>query len=475
MDPAYYPGVVERVGLLDKRPRLTAYIAAAVLALLAIGLRRWLDMLGPGIVPFALFYPVVLACALLGGLGPGLLALTLTTIAATMFWIEPLGLLSATPTGLVNLALFLLSNTAMITVALLLRASYRRLRQSEARLSLSQDVGQIGIWDLDLKTGALWWSPSFYKLTGLAPDDPPSVDAVLDRIHPSDRAQADAAFHAARRGTDRLDLEFRFIRDDGTTIWLAGRAELFRDAQGRPSRLLGINFDATPRRTIESERDRANALLQTFFESLPGAAFAKDREGRYLLGNPVFAQAVGQGDDDFTGKTDLELLADQEQARIIMANDRAIIQSGETRQLREALVLPNGQMSYWLPVKALFKDAQGQPQGLMGISLDVTERRKSEQRLRFLADEIDHRAKNLLGVVQSIVRLTRVDNVADFKAVLTGRIRALGRAHSLLAASRSVGIEPLVEVASEEEMRIAVDAGSKVRRSRLMHLRRFRN
>ncbi len=439
--PAYYPGMVERSGLLDAGRGLSAYAVAALVAVLAVGVRKWLDIFGPDIVPFALFYPVVLACTLLGGIGPGLLALLITSTAARLFWIEPLGLLSLSPSGLVNLCLFIISNATLITVAHLLRASYRRLRRSEARLSLSHDVGQIGIWDLDLRTGALWWSPSFYTLAGIAPGEEPSVRAVLDRIHPEDRPLADAAFEAARRGLDRLDLEFRFNRDDGSTIWLAGRAELFRDEQGRPSRLLGINFDATPRRTIESERDRANALLQTFFDSLPGAAFAKDCQGRYLLGNPIFAAAVGHGPEFFIGKTDLDVLADKDQAREIMANDQAIIASGEVCQIEEALLLPDGEMSYWLAVKAPFKDPLGQPQGLMAISLDVTERRRSEQRLRVLADEVDHRAKNLLGVVQSIVRLTKVEDVAGFKAVLTGRIRALARAHSLLAASRWDGVD----------------------------------
>ncbi len=440
-DPAHYAGVIERTGLLESRRRVIAYGGAVLLALLAIGLRRWLDVLGPEIVPFTLFYPVVLACALLGGIGPGLVAVALTSAAATMWWIEPVGLFSLSPVGLVNLVLYLLSNTAIITVAHLLRTSYRRLRQSEARLSLSQDVGQIGIWDLDLKTGGLWWSPAMRTLTGIAPGQPPAVDAILSRIHPADRERVEVAFDAARCGHDRFDVEFRFNRDDGRMIWLAARAELFRDAQGTPSRLLGINFDATPRRTIESERDRANSLLHTFFDSLPGAAFAKDREGRYLLGNPIFAEAVGHGPEFFIGKTDLEVLGDDEQARVIMANDQSIIAGGEIRQLEESLLRPDGEPSFWLAVKAPFKDAQGQPQGLMGISLDVTEMRKAQQRLRFLADEIDHRAKNLLGVVQAIVRLTKVEDVAEFKAVLTGRIRALGRAHGLLAASRWDGVD----------------------------------
>ncbi len=437
----HYPGVVERLGFFSGRARWRTYLFAVALTLAAIGFRRWLDVFGEGIVPFVLFFPVVLACTVAGGIGPGVVSLALSAIATAIFWIEPRGLLALTPAGAVNIALFIVSNGAMIAVAHLLRTSYNRLRQSEARLNLSQEVGQIGIWELDLKTGVLWWSPSHYKLTGFAPHPHPNVTAFLDRIHPADRERVEAGYEAARQGHDRLDLEFRFIREDGSTMWMAARAELFRDAQGQPSRLLGINFDATPIRTIASERDRAHTLLQTFFDCLPGAAYAKDTEGRILLGNPGFATAVGHSPEEFLGRTDLEFLRDQDQARAIRAHDEAVLASDTAMQHEDDLLLPDGRMSHWLSIKTPFRDAEGQVKGLVGISLDMTERRRAEQRSRLLADEVDHRAKNLLGVVQSIVRLTRVEDVAAFKSVLSGRIRALARAHSLLAASRWEGVD----------------------------------
>jgi len=433
-----YRGLTEPDGLCANRPAWIAYCAAILLTGAAVGIRRSMDVFGSGLPPFALFYPVVLVCTLFGGMRAGLLSLAIASVAGIYLWFEPDGFLAMSGLQLFGFGLFVFSNLVTILVADRLRITLVRLRESEARLSLSQDVGRIGIWDMDLRSGSLWWSPSFRQVTGISADQPPSIKAFLARIDDADRPRAVEAFEKARLGHDRLDIDFRFHRDDGTTIWLAGRAELFRDAQGNPARLLGINFDATPIRTAESQRDQANSLLQSFFENLPGAAFAKDLEGRYLLGNPVFATAIGHAEASFIGRDDSELL-DAEQARIIMDNDRAVLAAGEIRQLEEALRLPNGEMSYWLAVKAPFRGSDGKPQGLMGISFDVTERRKAEERLRFLADEVDHRAKNLLGVVLSLVRLTKVGDVAAFKSAVSGRIEALARAHTLLAANRWQG------------------------------------
>ena len=446
-----YRGISEQSGFLRDRSPWITYPAAIALTAGAAGIRSSLEIFGEGISPFALFFPVVLVCTLFGGVGAGLLSLAIASVAAIYLWLEPQGMLAMSGPQVISITLFVTSNLVNIFVADRLRKALGSLRESEARLSLSQEVGRIGIWDLDLKTGALWWSPSFYEVAGISPGHSPSVAAFIGRIDDLDRDRATLAFERARQGLERLDIEFRFNRDDGETVWLVGRAELFRDAQGKPARLLGINFDATPIRTAESERDQANSLLQTFFESLPGAAFAKDLEGRYLMGNPIFGKAIGHTPGTFLGRHDLELLIDRDQARTIMANDKAVIEAGMLLELEEELLLPNGEMSHWLSVKAPFSDAAGEPQGIMCISLNVTDRRKTEERVRFLADEVDHRAKNLLGVVLSLVRLTKVDDVAAFKKAVSGRIEALARAHTLLAANRWQGVDIAALINAELE------------------------
>ena len=74
------------------------------------------------------------------------------------------------------------------------------------------------------------------------------------------------------------------------------------------------------------ERMGATAsFLREFIESVPGAVYAKDSEGRILLGNAGFAEAVGWEAGDFVGKTDMELLADKALARAVMENDRQIL------------------------------------------------------------------------------------------------------------------------------------------------------
>ena len=80
-------------------------------------------------------------------------------------------------------------------------------------------------------------------------------------------------------------------------------------------------------------------------------------------------------------------------------------------------------------------DASGTFAGFVGSVIDVHERKEAEERQALLMREVDHRAKNALAVVQSVIRLTRADNPQDFVAIIEGRIGAIAHAHTLLAES----------------------------------------
>lgn len=86
---------------------------------------------------------------------------------------------------------------------------------------------------------------------------------------------------------------------------------------------------------------------------------------------------------------------------------------------------------------------------VVSMAADVTERQENEERLRLLMREVDHRARNALAVVQAIVRLSRAEDPATLAEAVEGRIEAMARAHTLLAASRWAGAD-LARLATDE-------------------------
>ncbi len=183
------------------------------------------------------------------------------------------------------------------------------------------------------------------------------------------------------------------------------------------------------------------SLLREVIEAVPGAVYAKDREGRILLGNAGFAEAVGWPGGGYLGKTDIELLADKDLARAIMDNDRRIMAARRRQQIEETLRSRDGELSCWLSTKTPFTDEAGEVAGLVGVSINITARKRLEERERLLAREIEHRNKNLLSVVQSVVRLTQASTVDGFRDAVIGRLEALDRVQGVLRGDQGQHVD----------------------------------
>ena len=133
----------------------------------------------------------------------------------------------------------------------------RTLRASQERLILANQVGKIGTCEWDLETGKLTWSEEMEALFNLAPGSfEGSYEHWLKRVHPDDRASADAA--AQRTVNEGIDFntEFRILLPDGNVRWVVAKAQIFNDSSGKPYRLIGVNMDITDRKKVEAEREQ---------------------------------------------------------------------------------------------------------------------------------------------------------------------------------------------------------------------------
>ena len=102
---------------------------------------------------------------------------------------------------------------------------------------------------------------------------------------------------------------------------------------------------------------------------------------------------------------------------------------------------PNGEVRWCTGTAVATFDDHNRIVRVCGVTTDITERRRTEERQAFLAREVDHRARNVLAVVQSILRLTKTHSVDAYVAAVEGRIKALSHAHMLLSESRWEGAD----------------------------------
>lgn len=128
----------------------------------------------------------------------------------------------------------------------------------------------------------------------------------------------------------------------------------------------------------------------------------------------------------------------------------AIVASGEARfQVEFRIVRPSGEVRWCYGAGIITHEADGTPVRMNGVTVDVTDRKRAEERQLLLAREVDHRAKNMLAVVLSVLRLTKAKTTADFISTVEGRIHALAATHNLLSSTRWQGAN-LRQIVHEE-------------------------
>jgi len=105
------------------------------------------------------------------------------------------------------------------------------------------------------------------------------------------------------------------------------------------------------------------------------------------------------------------------------------------------IIRPDGEVRWCVGTAAATVDKAGRVARVSGVTVDITERKRAEERQNLLAREVDHRAKNALALAQSIVRLTRGETVKAYVQAVEGRISALARVHTILSLSSWQGAE----------------------------------
>jgi PAS domain S-box-containing protein len=222
--------------------------------------------------------------------------------------------------------------------------------------------------------------------------------------------------------------------------WLATRGKVTRDADGRARRRIGVVADITARKVAEEALAAAANRLHHVSEAGRLAVWQIEREG--LIHDPDLNAVLGwpagtkMTPDDIRS---LYLPGELERLREITAatwarGQRAVEVEAQIRR-------PDGEVRWVMLRGELGLDSKGQVRAAMGVTVDITERKTEEERMNLLAQEVNHRANNLLAVVQGAVQLSQAPTPEQLKAVVLGRIKALGRANQLLSAERWVGAD----------------------------------
>ena len=142
------------------------------------------------------------------------------------------------------------------------RRAEEQLRASREFLARAQRVAQVGSLSIDLVNGVSEWSNEMYRIYGIDRSrHPRSFDEYLAFVHPEDHKFVQALRESLARGEAPSPMDFRIVRPDGDVRWIHAAAELERDADGAPIRLLDVHQDITERMRMDESLREANDTL----------------------------------------------------------------------------------------------------------------------------------------------------------------------------------------------------------------------
>lgn len=317
------------------------------------------------------------------------------------------------------------------------------LRASEERFRQFGDASADALWIVDAATARLeYLSPAFEAMWGESRDRVlANLSRWADFVHPDDRERALSGMPRLLAG-ERAINEYRIVRPDGEVRWIQDVGFPIRDDAGRVVRVAGIAQDQTERREAE---DR----LRTLMEGIPQLVWRSADEGWWTWSSPQWQAFTGQSLEESLGRGWLDAVHpdDREGARRAWAQARSDGFLDLEYRVRHA---PSGDYLWHHTRSAPVRDASGRIVEWLGTTTDVQQLKELQERQAVMVAELQHRTRNLIAVVRSIVgqTMSAARSMEDFQATFNDRLGALARVQGLLSRSEQepITIEALVRM-----------------------------
>ncbi len=204
----------------------------------------------------------------------------------------------------------------------------------------------------------------------------------------AERASADEQ-EIIRSGRPIIGKVERLTMRDGKQGWASSTKLPWRDETGRIIGTFGLTRDITATKDAEEKLGEERNLLRKIIDQLPSGLFVKDTASRYLLNNQAHLAMLGvKTQAEATGRTTLDFFPG-ERGRQALAGDQQVLDGGAAILNQEKLdVLAEGHTRWSLVTKVPLHDSHGQLVGLVGVSHDITERKRQEEEAKKSAEEL---------------------------------------------------------------------------------------
>jgi len=274
-----------------------------------------------------------------------------------------------------------------------LETTLQMLEENETRLNLVINATNDGVWDWDLETDTVYYSPRWKAMLGYKPGElQDHLDSWKEIVHPEDLQPSMEAINDFILGkSSSLSYEQRMLHRNGTYRWFLCRGTAVRDENGKVCRLVGTDSDITLRKTTEEALKESEANLRSLLEKATNFAIYRIRYSPDNLNNAEVVM-VSPSLKEITGITELynfdnwfKNIHPQDLPRVVEANQRAWLQK---EPYNEEVRFYNPQKQKWVWVHTASSpifDIDGKITHFNGLVIDITKQKEAEEALRYQA------------------------------------------------------------------------------------------
>ncbi|MBD3216436.1 MAG: PAS domain S-box protein [Candidatus Lokiarchaeota archaeon] len=257
------------------------------------------------------------------------------------------------------------------------------LKRQHAMLARTEALANIGSWEWDIDSDHVRWSDELFRIFRRDPGaGAPSFAGHPELYVPEDMQRLKEAVERCVASGTPYELDLRAIRSDGEIRHCVARGQAQTDKSGRIFGLAGSLQDVTKEKqllgVIVGQRNRMETLMQ----AIPAPVFSKDKEGRYLGCNRAFETITGCKRAQIVGKTVHEIWPEK-YSSTYRDKDLELLATGREQQYEFSLVDAKGEKRDVVFYKSAFQNQAGNVDGLVGVMLDITERKQTEKALRY--------------------------------------------------------------------------------------------
>ena len=332
------------------------------------------------------------------------------------------------------------------------------LRESEERFRIVSEITSDFAYAYRIEPdGELildWVTGSLERQTGFNSEEIEQKGGLESFIHPDDLNENSRKFQTLMSGETTV-IDYRILRKDDEIRWMRdfGRPE-YDEKLGRVTHIYGAVKNITKRKRAEEELKKKQEELEIIINSIRAIIFYKDREGRFIRVNKALAELTGIPMENWIGKTVYDLSL--ETAETYTKDDAEVMTSGKAKLgIVEPLESLDGIRTV-LTDKIPIKDENGKVTGLIGLTIDITDRKQAEEELERSREQL----RNLTAHIQAAREQERTAIAREIHDELGQALTALKIDISELEKRFSPDQKSLIEMT--ESMKKLIDSTADV-------------